>query len=130
MQKSMQATCSPSEPRKSSRTVRPSPAANPAPAFTLIELLVVIAIIVILAGLLLSAIHRAKAKADAIACLNNTKQITLGWFAYALDNSDKCSANKPENSMEQCWLGNIMSWDTRPDNTNLTLLRNALLGRY
>jgi len=42
--------------------------------FTLIELLVVIAIIAILAALLLSALSRAKQKAQRIACINNRKQ--------------------------------------------------------
>lgn len=111
-------------------------------AFTLIELLVVIAIIAILAAILLPVLAAAKARGLQAQCINNEKQLAVGWVLYATDSQDYMMPNDPyivgspppEN---ECWCPNkdfpdaAMGWSSiYPGNTNQSVFTNTIMAPY
>jgi prepilin-type N-terminal cleavage/methylation domain-containing protein/prepilin-type processing-associated H-X9-DG protein len=58
---------------------------KPKACFTLIELLVVVAIIAVLIALLLPSLSQAREMAKSMSCMNNMKQLGLGWSYYMND---------------------------------------------
>ena len=69
--------------------MKPNLRLKTARGFTLIELLVVIAIIAILAAMLLPALAAAKKKAKRIQCVNQMRQLGLGFNMFMVDHDDR-----------------------------------------
>jgi prepilin-type N-terminal cleavage/methylation domain-containing protein/prepilin-type processing-associated H-X9-DG protein len=106
-------------------------------AFTLVELLVVIAIIAILSSILLPALSRARSRAQASFCGNNTKQLVVAWMIYADDHNGMLAYNLGAGAtnaglnMVVNWVNNVLDWEpSNSDNTNATKMMATGLGPY
>lgn len=100
-------------------------------AFTLVELLVVVAVIGILAALILPVLSRAKHKGQGTYCLNNLRQLQIGWVLYSDEheqqlapNSDREQAGK--DAAHPSWVAGWLRTDNQAggkyDSTNVALL--------
>jgi prepilin-type N-terminal cleavage/methylation domain-containing protein/prepilin-type processing-associated H-X9-DG protein len=106
--------------------------------FTLIELLVVIAIIAILAAVLLPVLAAAKRRALEAECINNLKELQVGWVLYAGDCQDYMLPNSPFNYPAlDSWCPNTgslpqaaMNWSYAVGNTNAVYYKNTILTPY
>jgi prepilin-type N-terminal cleavage/methylation domain-containing protein len=133
----------PEQPVKPVQYRGPEPAIRPRWAFTLIELLVVIAVISILATLLLPVLGNAKASSKRAACLQNMKQLQLGFQMYAADyvgrlvqNLDQMAPTNgtlpgvtpPPDPTTNAWVyGNMKA---PADATNISEITTGLLFPY
>jgi prepilin-type N-terminal cleavage/methylation domain-containing protein/prepilin-type processing-associated H-X9-DG protein len=61
--------------------------------FTLVELLVVIVTVAVLAAVLLPALAASHPDSQAFQCMENQRQLILGWQMYAQDNNDLLPPN-------------------------------------
>lgn len=71
--------------------------------FSLIELLVVIAIISILMSILLPALKNTRERVKSLNCLNNEKQLNVGFINYIQDFSDYYPTKPTVSEWFTCW---------------------------
>jgi len=80
--------------------------------------------------MLLPALTKSKQKAEGIRCLNNLKQLQLGWLMYTGDFNDAMPPNPSIATIgiANAWVdGNV---SIAPDFTNVALIEAGLLYNY
>jgi prepilin-type N-terminal cleavage/methylation domain-containing protein/prepilin-type processing-associated H-X9-DG protein len=105
--------------------------------FTLIELLVVIAVIAILMAILMPALQRAREQGKRVVCLNNERELMLGWLMYADDNDGRLVNGEGGVDREdepawvgQCWAGNYGSGEQLDEQVQIERIKDGALYPY
>jgi len=97
------------------------------PAFTLIELLVVIAIIAILMAILMPTMHRAREQGKRTVCLNNLKQMVMGWIMYS-DDDDENEIPFANTGRNDAWV--LYPGANATEEASLDGIRDGTLYKY
>ena len=98
----------------------------------------VIAIIAILAALLLPALSGAKARAQGMMCMSNTRQLALGWRLYSEDNNEQLinnfgasqTLNTVADGTYANWANNVLDWTPNMMNFDVKLIKNGILAPF
>src|SRR5688500_4273704 len=117
------------------KTVETKP--DPELAFTRIELLACLVTVGLLLGLAAPAFARGQTGSQILGCLANKQKLIAAWNMFIADRDGrlpgKHTISMPIPSAIEPWVSGSMSWDTMPDNTNITRLnlrRNSSLAPY
>jgi len=102
-------------------------------------MLMVIVVIAILSALLLPVFSRAKQRAQGVQCVNNMRQMTLGWQLYTDENNNRFPPNAAmghnhpavgEDAGNPSWVAGVLTvsgdnYAGVDDNTNATKLTDG-----
>src|SRR5262245_9059261 len=85
---------------------------RPRAAFTLVEFIVATGIISVLLTLLLSAVQKVREKANALKCMNNTRQIGVALHQYHGVNGSFPSSMRDARDRAPflSWQARILPW--------------------
>lgn len=96
-------------------------------AFTLMELLVVIAMLALGLAMLSPAFARTRTNSPALQCMNNARQMAMGWIIYSGDNGGSLAPNSDgvnagKTSTSPAWVADWLDFTSSTDNTNTAML--------
>lgn len=102
-------------------------------AFTRTDLLAVLVTLAILAVLLLPALARTHVRPQGMQCIENLRQITVGWWMYVNDNEGRLAPNRglfPANfdyNTYPRWVAGDMRGSTISGQTTIDAVNSQLL---